>query len=296
MLATVSVSANGRPVSVRMASAEELKKDAQASRLAENAPEGRWLAFKASAALPANSEIAVTVGPGTPSAEGPLVTQSAQTFSFRTYAPLKIVEYGCSWYNQDCPPLTPFEIHFNNPLDEQTFSADMLRINPEIPGSSINFIQNTLIIKGETRGQTKYTVTISGNIRDVYGQKLGQETNLTFSVGKADPALIGPQQNFITLDPQAAKPVFSVYAINQNRVDVKIYAVQPADWDAYRLSLRDWSRNSDGLPRMPGSQVLNQTLTSTCPPIPFRRSISIWEIIRALDSGILSSFFSQPGR
>ncbi len=54
-------------------------------KLLEGAAEGRWLAFRASEPLPADSEVSVAVGPGTPSAEGPLTTKEAQNYSFRTY-------------------------------------------------------------------------------------------------------------------------------------------------------------------------------------------------------------------
>ncbi|HAE59617.1 MAG TPA: hypothetical protein DCG54_08950, partial [Anaerolineae bacterium] len=83
------------------------------------------------------TRIDVTIGPGTPSAEGPLLTSEAQSYGFSTYAPLRIEEHGCSWYgNSDCPPLTPFYIRFNNQLDLTSFSEEMLKVSPEIPGAT----------------------------------------------------------------------------------------------------------------------------------------------------------------
>ena len=69
--------------------------DKEAARLSIEAGESRWLAFVAPDPLPADAAITVTVGPGTPSAEGPLVTQAAQSYEFRTYAPLRIERHGC---------------------------------------------------------------------------------------------------------------------------------------------------------------------------------------------------------
>jgi alpha-2-macroglobulin len=66
--------------------------------------------------LPADTQITVSVGPNTPSAEGPLVTQQSQVYSFYTYAPLKVADHGC-WWSDTCRPLTPFFIRFNNPID-----------------------------------------------------------------------------------------------------------------------------------------------------------------------------------
>ena len=88
-------------------------------RLIESAGEGRWLAFRSAENLPSDSDILVTIEPGTPSAEGPLTTISNQSFSFRTFAPLQIVNHGCYWGGDDCRPLTPFYIEFNNPIDPE---------------------------------------------------------------------------------------------------------------------------------------------------------------------------------
>ncbi|MFN2245015.1 MAG: Ig-like domain-containing protein, partial [Anaerolineae bacterium] len=110
VLPTIEVKAGGQAVAIRLATGEELEADKAASRLAERTGEGRWLAFVAQEPLPVDAPVSVTIGPGTPSAEGSLVTTVAQQYDFRTYAPLRIVDHGCSWSRDECPPLTPFFI------------------------------------------------------------------------------------------------------------------------------------------------------------------------------------------
>ena len=92
-------------------------------RMIETTPEGRWLAFRAVEPFPANTTVNVVVGPGTPSAEGTADHRKAQTFSFQTYAPLRIEESRCSYYDAECPPFAPFSIFFNNPLDSERFDG-----------------------------------------------------------------------------------------------------------------------------------------------------------------------------
>ncbi|MCJ7435870.1 MAG: MG2 domain-containing protein, partial [Anaerolineales bacterium] len=242
-----------------LAKEADIEKDKQVSQLVKNAVEGRWLAFRASKAFPPETFISVTVGPGTPSREGPLVTKEAQSYSFSTYAPLRIEDHGCSWYDDRCPPLTPLFIRFNNPLDMNVYSIDMLKVAPEIPGVSANVFGNTIEISGATKGQTTYTVTVSGKIQDVFGQKLGEDTHLKFKVGKADPVLVGPGSNFITLDPAASKAVFSVYAINYSKLNLKVYAVQPTDWPAFKGYLREWQQ-TDKPSQIPGKLVSDKAL------------------------------------
>ena len=247
-----------------LASQTEIDADERVSQLAKDAQEGRWLAFRATQAFPTETNISVSIGPGTPSAEGPLTTTETQSFGFSTYAPLRIEEHRCSWYDDKCPPLTPFSIRFNNPLDMDVFSEDMLSVEPEIPGMSVNVYGNSIEISGETKGQTTYTVTVSGKIQDVFGQQLGRDADLKFKVDKAEPLLVNTGQNFLTLDPSASKAVFSVYAINYKKLNLKIYAVQPADWPAYKQYLRDWQR-TDAPPKMPGTLVEDKSLALDLP-------------------------------
>jgi uncharacterized protein YfaS (alpha-2-macroglobulin family) len=270
VLETIRVIAGDQKVSLELASDADIQANERVNQLVKYAQEGRWLAFKAQAPLPADTAISVTIGPGTPSGEGPLVTQDAQSFTFRTYAPLGIVSYGCSWeQNNKCRPLTPFNIQFNNPLDTQAYTEDMLMIKPAILGVVVNVYGNSVQIKGATSGQTNYTVYVDGDIQDIYGQKLGEDRELVFKVGPAESILVGPDQAFITLDPaigQATdtKPVYSVYVINYNQLEVKIYAVRPSDWPAYKQYLREWQR-TDQPPTMPGNLVSEKTIPVEAP-------------------------------
>ncbi len=264
VLKNIQVTANNQVVDINLASQADIDGDEQVSQLVENATEGRWLAFRAAQPFSTETNIYVTIGKGTPSAEGPLTTPVNQSYSFSTYSPLRIQDYSCSWYDNSCPPLTPFYIQFNNPLDMDVYSEDMLRVEPEIPGVSANVFGNSIQISGETKGQTTYTVTISGKIQDIFGQQLGDDTRLTFQVGKAEPVLVGSGQNFITLDPSASKKIFSVYAINYSKVDLKVYAVQPSDWIDYKNYLRNWQQTDKPI-EVPGKLVTDKSLNLNIP-------------------------------
>jgi uncharacterized protein YfaS (alpha-2-macroglobulin family) len=242
VLKTVALKAGGKAAALRLASDAEVKADKPISSLVKNTVEGRWMAVTPQEPLPLDSAVDVAVGPGTPSAEGPLLTIEAQSFSFHTYAALKIVESGCGWSGgSDCTPLTPFFIRFNNPLDEAAFTDGMLKIAPALPGVVANIYGDTIEIDGQSSGRTTYTVEVSGEMQDVFGQKLGSARKRTFKVGAAEPMLSGPRENFITLDPAAGKPVFSVYSINYSKLDVKVYAVKPADWEDYQHYLLEYN-------------------------------------------------------
>ena len=216
VLATVRVNATGETRQVRLATAAEVEADHTVRQLAKSAGEGRWLAFSAMDRFPTDTEVEVSIGPGTPSAEGPMTTELPQGFSFRTYGPLRVVDHSCGG-RQDCPPFRRWNIRFTNPLDAIAFQSSWVRIEPELPGLKLGVSGFFLTIEGRTKGRTTYTVDLDPAIQDVFGQTLGAAQTLTFAVTSAQPHLQAPGGNFVVLDP-ATRPAYSVFTINYDRV------------------------------------------------------------------------------
>jgi hypothetical protein len=82
VLETIQVMAGGENVEIVLATRAEIEEDERISQWAKNAEEGCWLAFRAVRSFPTDTNITVTIGPGTPSAEGPLTTTEIQSYSF----------------------------------------------------------------------------------------------------------------------------------------------------------------------------------------------------------------------
>ena len=259
VLSTIQVNANGSAHAMRLATSEEVAADENVKRLAENTRTGYWLALRPQQAFPADASIDVIIGPGTPSAEGPLTTPDAQTFNFYTYAPFRIDESRCGW--DECYPLTPFEIYFNNPIDLETFNQEMIRIAPELPGAVVRPSYNTLTIQGMTQGRTTYSVFIDGSLQDAFGQTLGQDETVTFKVTTSRPFLTGPQDMLVTLDPSASEPQLTVYTMNEPELSVKAYAVSPADWPAY-VEYRREAEEFESNPTPPGQLVYDEKIST----------------------------------
>ena len=134
LLENITVNADGRKVEIKLATEDEIAEDETISNLVEIAQESRYLVFRTYEPLPADAGINVTIEAGAPSAEGPLLTTEAQSYSFYTYAPLKLIDHRCGWSDR-CRPLMPLTIEFNNPIDAESFSEGMLKISPELPGA-----------------------------------------------------------------------------------------------------------------------------------------------------------------
>ncbi|MBA2542305.1 MAG: Ig-like domain-containing protein, partial [Deltaproteobacteria bacterium] len=259
VLANVKVMANGTPVTVKMMDAAEIAKDkklqAVVDGLVKSEHQGRWLAFRATSPFPKDATISVDVQAGTPSAEGPNKTTKPQTHTFKTYPPLKIVREGCG-YQGKCPPGTPFTVQLNNPLDTDKFADEQIRVSPDVPGLKIMQSYSNLTVMGATKARTTYKIVISGGLLDEFGQTLGQDTTLTWKVTDAVPTFFGPQ-GMVVLDPAAKQPTLDFFTTNYEQLKVRLYQVDPADYDKFGFALRNmWNR--DRPPTLPGRKVFDQ--------------------------------------
>ncbi|MCL4264455.1 MAG: hypothetical protein KJ069_14620 [Anaerolineae bacterium] len=261
VLPTIQLTADGEPQAVRLAASSEIAADETISRTVSYARDGYWLALRPERPLPADAAINITIGPGTPSAEGPRLTTEQQFFSFNTYPPLQISDHTCGWYDGECPPLTPFIINFNNQLDPETFAETMIRIEPELPGATVDLSYNSLTIQGITKGQTTYRITVDGSIQDIFGQTMGDAETLRFDVGSAEPFISGPGDMLVTLDPSATVPQLTLYVMNHDELHVQAYAVTPEEWDDYLAYRRNFDQQENP-PTPPGRLVYDEMVAT----------------------------------
>ncbi|MGD2154625.1 MAG: carboxypeptidase regulatory-like domain-containing protein, partial [Gemmatimonadales bacterium] len=227
----ITVRAAGRTFKVRRADEDEIAADERIERTAKATPDDRWVAFRTIRRLPGDSQVEVVIEPGTPSAEGPLRTETAQTFGFRTYGPLHVERSWCGW-DRGCPPGSAWRIEFSNPIDSEAFDTSLIRVEPELPLMRYRLSNDRLAIYGRVQPRRDYHVTLSADVRDVFGQTLGRETSLRFEVGPAPAALTARADRFVVLDPLAPREL-SVKSVNVPGLRIRIYRVQPDDWLAF---------------------------------------------------------------
>ncbi len=261
----LKVTANGAPVKIEMLDSAAIEKDKNlkpvVAGLTKSDQQGRWLAFRALSAFPKDAQISIEIPVGTPSAEGPNKTTKAQTHAFRTYPPLKIIREGCG-YQGKCPPGTPLSISFNNPLDEDKFTADQVSTTPDVPGYKVVQSGSSISLMGNTKARTTYNVRVSGGIVDTFGQTLGPDAPLTWKVTDALPTFFGPQ-GMVVLDPAAKAPTLDFFTTNYEQLKVRLYQVDSNDFDRYGVAMRNqW--NKDKPPSWPGKRVFDQ-LVKTAP-------------------------------
>lgn len=234
VLKTIKVTAGKTQLPIRLATTEEIETDQNVKELAKNAQKDRWLAFRAIDALPVNSLITVTIGPGTPSLEGTRTTDAKQEFNFSTFGPLRITKSDCGYYNNRCNPQDMWRIEFNNEINATTFRESQLLIQPTIDGMQASISGNILIIYGAKKPDTTFKVTVDKSITDIFGQTLGKDETVEFKVGPALPLIFLSGNGFAVLDPDGPRQL-SLYTVNYRTVKVGLYAVEPGDWSKFQV-------------------------------------------------------------
>ncbi len=139
------------------------------------------------AAMPQERRIRVTLAKGLPAAAGTLGLASAQTVEFSTYNHFRFAAAG---QEPDSDPSSPMVFQFSNPV----YISDLLKhlaVAPKVPlhgqrdgdegdgdGEGEYYHGNSGLkpsLRFQFKPETEYRFTISGKLRDMYGQVLGRD-------------------------------------------------------------------------------------------------------------------------
>ncbi|MCM2257594.1 MAG: MG2 domain-containing protein [Vicinamibacteria bacterium] len=277
--ATTLVSTAGTPLPVlRAATAEEIAADRTVAALVKQAAPETFVVLRPEAPLPADAKITVRFAASLRSAEGPRPTTAAQEFSFHTHGPLKLVRTQCGWGREkSCPPGTPWRIEFSNPLDDDAFSADQVRIEPTLAGARIETSGNAIQIFSSAARRGAYTITIAAGLRDVHGQTLGADASAQITVTAAPPWIALSGGDLAVIEPTAA-PRLRVYSTNVAEARLEVRRVSPADWPAWQA--RRYEREAaDAL--LPGRVVLTRPLQlAGAPDTPVETAVDLAPALR----------------
>jgi uncharacterized protein YfaS (alpha-2-macroglobulin family) len=229
--------AGRQAVTLRLASEAEVLADPVARGLWQGLAPERRVALAPTAALPTAADVRIELPAGLASAEGPLRTTAAQAHSFQTYGPLMLGGVSCGW-GDGCRPGMPWTLSLSNPIDPDTLSVS---ISPGVPGVKVSLGGQQVYISGNTRPDTKYTITLDPGLRDVFGQAVSGERSVKVEVGPAEPMspyiqLLGDE---LQITDPFAEPAAAFSVAGLSRVRVRVSRVTPADWAAWVRS-NDW--------------------------------------------------------
>ncbi len=251
------------PLRLRLATEDEVAKDRELRALRQRTEPGRWLAFRAVEPLPKATTFDVIFEKGLPSAEGPVTTESSRSYRFSTYFPLALSGVTCSW-NDECAPLAPWRVQFNNALDAKAFDRGLVRVEPPLLGMKLEVASDTIIIHGRSKGRTKYQVTVLPGLRDRFGQVLKAAVTDHVTVSAAEPVLFPEQDDMVVADP-AFPDRLAVYSVNRPALRVRLYRVVPEDWPKYLAFRRAWD-NDQKVTQPPGRLVFDRQVKTQNSP------------------------------
>lgn len=195
---------------------------------------------------------------GLPSTEGPLGSDEAYRFSFETFRTFKFEGL------QAGPPDQPLRFHFSNPVPYKSL-IENIKFEPAvvIPDyyASWDSANSQLWIDLPLKPETEYAVTLSPDLADDFGNKLGREVVVKFVTGNLPPSVsmttghgvieaYGELRIPVTLTNQSR---FLLQAANVRPEDVVPLLVRHAMWTSERV-----------LPR-PGFFQIERELSYTVP-------------------------------
>ena len=144
----------------------------------------------------------MTVGPGTPSLEGPRTTSAAQSFTFLDLQRAPVDQH---LRRQQPAGLAAGRFQFNNPLDEDAFDPSMVTIDSRASGRADHRerSQHLRFVARPRRG----IATVSRSRRrssDTFGQTLGKTETRYFTRRSGDALRArARRQTFLVCDPAA---------------------------------------------------------------------------------------------
>ncbi|TVQ94387.1 MAG: hypothetical protein EA397_01580 [Deltaproteobacteria bacterium] len=224
----VELRASGSPIPLRPATQEEIDAWPPAKRLIQATQEGRFLAMKPTTTLTPGTSYTMAVRSGAPSAEGPRVTKSEQTSSFRTYDPLTVQRWHCWERSDGCAPQGSFSVQLNNELDPEQDLDELVQFSPDLEGIRVEGSGRAITFRGAFPAKSRVQVTLSDQIKDVFGQPLHRGAQHTYRIGAHDPLLAGPGGFHIVLDP-AGPAELPIYSRTFTSLQVSIYRISPTD-------------------------------------------------------------------
>jgi hypothetical protein len=200
-------------------------------------PLERVVALQPIGELPADQDLTLTLSAGAPSAEGPRVTTAPRELAFSTRGSLRVESRNGTWLD----PLAPgdsISVRFTNPLLDEQPLAERITFDPPMANLRVSAYSNFLAVGGDFPTSSSFTLRLSGDLEDDFGQRLGDDIAYTIHTDSMPAAYGLPGASVAVLDP-AAPPALILDTVNLDEVDVTLRQVSPGFWHDYQEQVRD---------------------------------------------------------
>ncbi len=204
--------------------------------------------------LALETRVEVGVTKGVPAREGPRGSSEEAATFFHVHGALEVASTRCGWRGRDCTAGQAWQIEFTNPIDAASFDVERVTIEPPARIIQTSFSHDTLTLVADTRGNTTYEVTIDAELRDVFGQTLGEHRDVEFHVDPSPPELSWGYSMQVA-DPMAPRR-FGVVTRNVEEFEVAVLKVDPSQWSNF-WEQRSGFHDKDGVIELPGEIAID---------------------------------------
>ncbi|MCJ7739658.1 MAG: Ig-like domain-containing protein, partial [Anaerolineae bacterium] len=212
------------------------------------------LTFTPTDPLAFNTRYTAWVDSGVPSAAGGRGMREDYPWEFTTVPLPRIIGTNPADGDRSASPYTAFEIKFNTPINANTVMPSLTMEPPLSPTQVYTYFNtwdNIFIIEFGSQPSTDYTVHISPNIADPYGNTTGQDITVRYRTAPLAPrAYLNVPGMIGTMDAHQPSQMLVSY-LNTTRLDLRLHPLDQAeflkaqrdwwDFDPTAPPMRDWS-------------------------------------------------------
>ncbi|MGI0489719.1 alpha-2-macroglobulin family protein [Pantanalinema rosaneae CENA516] len=231
-------------------------------------------------ALETGTRYTLEITPGLSPAAGNLPTEQAISSQLVTYSPLQFQNMTYTGQPDAGGPFGRFsqgvaQLNFNNGIEAESALAH-ISVSPEPKNQDVPLVRaydgeavvtlNPWALEPDKR----YTITIGSDLKDKFGQTLGQKVNLTYDTGDAAADIWAPSDLHIFPTQRRDELQLNVSTVNLSSFKSAVRTVQPTDL-VYTNSAYPRGEGNDLLPdpvswqttRVPNKK--NQSVETTLP-------------------------------
>lgn len=233
----------GREISLRVAGAQDYAGDPEVQR---SATDDSTVDLVATRPLRKGGRYAVQVQPGVAPASGDVASESRTKFEFRVHERLTLTEVTCG---RKCRPHDTIQWVFSNRLAPIEDLKERVTIRPKLKDMDVSVSGGRVYLRGKKEPRTRYTVSLKGGVKDVYGGRLKGPFSKRFVTSNVDyygrPLIADP---FVVV-PKSARPLYSFLTHGIEKLKVKVYRVKPSEHRDYAAFTRAFFDTHEGYAR-----------------------------------------------
>ncbi len=221
------------------------------------------LTFTPTERLEFDTTYQVNVNAGVTSVAGGEGMRAPYRFQFTSVPLPKIVRTEPSDGQRDVWPYTQFTIFFNTPINPATVMEHVsmtppLPITPTRVYTNYNRWDNSFSFNFDSQPSTDYEVQITPGIEDPYGNQTRENLTVRFRTARLEPNYQLRTPDLVGTYDAALPPKVIFSAVNVNRIDLKLYQLDPQnivrpmwEWNDYQPDpaalIREWQERLEAV-------------------------------------------------